>query len=61
MSNGYPLDRLIGIRERRYEQMTAQRRHQQQVLQQTLKELENTRQELSAFLAFCEKEIVIIE
>lgn len=57
MSNGYPLDRLIGIRERRYEQMTAQRRHQQQVLQQTLKELENTRQELSAFLAFREKEI----
>lgn len=44
MSNGYPLDRLIGIRECRYEQMTAQRRHQQQVLQQTLKELENTRQ-----------------
>ena len=57
MSNGYPLDRLIGIRERRYEQMTAQRRHQQQVLQQTLKELENTRQELSAFLEYREKEI----
>lgn len=57
MSSGYPLDKLIGIRERRYQQLTEKRRQQQQILQQTVKELESTKQELSAFLTFREQEI----